>query len=131
MSKKSPKPQKLEEALGTVLSCIDNQMLRGAQKSPDKAGPRAEEKSVQINDKVESLTSNILKQFLNQKFSVEALIVLSRSSVKSLQLLLDELGAENLGDQRTKNIIKAFDLISRDCREAYSNSESHEESVLN
>ena len=66
---------------------------------------------------MEEATAIILDGFADGHVQLDSLVVLSQSLVKALYLVVEEVGAEGLGDLRSAYCEDALEKIERDARQ--------------
>lgn len=115
MSKKE-KRTPLHEGLFTALRAIDNQVARELQRSPEELKSHGVQKWEPLEKRVELVTSLLLDGVADQEISLDGILVLSQSLIKSLQILSSDLGKKGLGQLRSNYLLTAFSLIESDCR---------------
>ena len=105
----------LEEGLLTAMRALDNQISKEVQR---RTPGEREEHGVQKWDpyltRIERVSAFLLSQFGDDELRLDSFIVLAQSLTKSLQLIVDELGEEGLGNIRTVYAKDTFQRIIDD-----------------
>jgi hypothetical protein len=98
-----------------AMRALDNQVARDWQKrAPEDRESLGVLKWEPINTRVENLSVFLLESFGDQLIGLDSLLIMSQAMAKSLQLIVDELGAEGLGEVRKAYCLGAAENISRD-----------------
>lgn len=117
MTKDKLKGLPFEDSLLGALKAIDNQVARQMQRTPAEREESGVQKWTPFTDKIEETTAIILDGFADGHVQLDSLVVLSQSLVKALYLVVEEVGAEGLGDLRSAYCEDALEKIERDARQ--------------
>jgi len=115
MSKKEERLSQHEEGLLMAMRALDNQVAREWQKrSPAEREIHGVQKWEPIAKRVENLSVFVLDSFADESVGLDSLLILAQTMAKSLQLIVDELGEEGLGEIRRSYCASAAENILRD-----------------
>jgi hypothetical protein len=113
MSKQRIESEPLEIGLRQALQALDNQIAREMQRSPAEREALGVLKSEPIETRVERVTAYLLSLF-GEEIQLDSLMVLARALVKTLALVVEDCGAEGLGEVRSRYIERLAESIVRD-----------------
>lgn len=117
MTKDKLKGLPFQDSLLGALKAIDNQVARQMQRTPAEREESGVQKWSPLTDKIEETTSIILDGFADGYVQLDSLLVLSQSLVKAFYLIVEDVGAEDLGDLRSAYCQDALEKIERDARQ--------------
>lgn len=117
MTKDKLKGLPFEESLLGALKSIDNQIARQMQRTPAEREESGVQKWTPLTEKIEQTATVVLDGFADGHIQLDSLIVLAQSLVKSLYLIVEDVGAEDLGDLRSAYCQDALEKIERDARQ--------------
>lgn len=126
MSKKV-KESPLEKGLGMMMKAIDNQVAREMQRSPSERDEAGVRKWGPHSKRIERLAAELVGGLGEEKFQLDALLVLSQASAKALQIFVEELGEEGLGEVRSDYCQVALEAIGECSRRGLVEFEDNEE----
>lgn len=127
MTKRKSKGNPLEDGLISAMRAIDNQIAREMQRSPEELSVHGVRKDEPINERSEQISAFLLRALGERRIELDSLLVLCTATVKSLQLMAEDLGNEGLGKMRTEYCLSAAERIERDIRELVRQLEQREE----
>jgi len=104
----------LEEGLLRAMQALDKQVAREMQRTPAQREIKGILKDEPYDKRVENVTSFLLNSLGDEAITLDSLIILSRTLVKTLYLVVDDLGLEGLGNVRAGYCRTALDAISQD-----------------
>jgi hypothetical protein len=113
MSKQRIESEPLEIGLRQALQALDNQIAREMQRSPSERESRGVLKWEPIESRVERVSAYLLSLF-GEEIQLDSLMVLSQALVKTLSLVVEDCGAEGLGEVRSRYIERIAEAIVRD-----------------
>jgi hypothetical protein len=103
----------LESGLLAAMKAIDNQILREvAHRSPEQREHHGVQKWDAFSSRVERIASFLLNALGDDEIKLDSVLVLAQALTKSLELAIDDLGEEGLGDVRTKYCLDALEKIA-------------------
>ncbi|MCB0345894.1 MAG: hypothetical protein KDD66_12315 [Bdellovibrionales bacterium] len=115
MAKQKEKREPLEEGLLKALQALDRQIAREMQRTPAEREEFGVQKWQPYQKRIELVCALLLNEFGDGNVSLDGFIVLSQALVKSLQLLIEDLGEEGLGSVRSDYCRWALENIQQDC----------------
>ena len=118
MSKNPEKAPPLEQGLITAMQAIDNQIAREMLRSPSELDEHGVQKWEPFMKRIESVSVLVLNALGEQEIQLDSILVLAQALSKSLQLVIEDLGQEGLGNVRTDYCLSALDKISKDMHRA-------------
>ena len=108
----APKPPPLETGLLMAMQALDNQISREVnQRDPSAREVHGVQKWAPIDKRVERVSSLIMDSLGDNEITLDSILVLSQSFVKSLCLISSELGEEGLGEVRVEYVKEAIRRI--------------------
>lgn len=113
---KQQKPQKEEpmiEGLGQMLQAIERQIAREMQRSPDELERLGVQKWDPFLERIEKIAAAAVEKLGGGQVGLDSLIVASQALATALQLVVEELGREGLGELRTGYCLWASDNLDR------------------
>jgi hypothetical protein len=120
MTKTQPKLPPLQESILTTMHALDQQIAREMQRTPEELEAHGVQKWEPYQKRIEALTTLILEQVGENRFSLDPLLVLVQTFSKAMQLLITEIGAEGLGKVRAEYCTTALSQVLRDCEKGLS-----------
>ncbi len=113
MTKQRIESEPLEVGLRQALQAIDNQIAREMQRSPAERELQGVLKWEPFESRVERVSAYLLSIF-GEDIQLDSLIVLAQALVKALSLVVEDCGAEGLGEVRCRYIERAAEALVRD-----------------
>lgn len=120
MKKEKNKVLLLESNLLAALHNIDTQIARAMQRTPQELEQYGVQKWDLYTQKIEEVSQIILTVIGENRCQLDGILVLAQALAKSLYLLVEELGEENLGKIRFEYCKVALEKIERDARQGLS-----------
>ncbi|MFM1848727.1 MAG: hypothetical protein RL417_2201 [Pseudomonadota bacterium] len=117
-SSREEKLPPLEDGLLRAMQALDRQVAREMQRTPAEREEKGVRKWEPYEKRVENVTSFVLNAIGDDAATLDAVLILSQSFVKSLYLLAEELGVEGLGDIRSQYCRGALEAIGQDIARA-------------
>lgn len=115
MDQNQEKLTPLEEGLLTAMRALDNQIMKEVGKrSPADLETRGVQKWEPYQTRVERVCSFVLDALGTEQLKLDSLLVMSQAMVKTLELVVDELGPDGLGQIRTGYCTSALEQITKD-----------------
>ena len=111
--KKEPKEEPMIEGLGQMLQAIERQIAREMQRSPEEKERLGVQKWEPFLKRIEKIAAAAVEKLGNQEVGLDSLIVASQAMTTALQLVVEELGREGLGELRTGYCLWASDNLDR------------------
>lgn len=115
MSKRKEKAEPLADGIARAMQALDRQIAREMQRTPAEREEHGVQKWDPYQKRVELICALLLNGFGDESFSLDGFIVLSQAFSKSLQLLAEDLGADGLGELRSKYVRWCLENIQQDC----------------
>ena len=112
MSKAERKPG-LEQGTLLLMQALDSQIARDLERSPVEREVHGVQKWKPYDERVERLAGFVLEALGDNEVGLDSLLVCARAFAKSLQLAVEELGVEGLGELRTAYCFAALEDLSR------------------
>ena len=116
--KRTEKLGVLEEGLLRAMRSLDVQIAREMQRSPAEEEVLGVQKWEPYQKRIENVASFVLNSLGDEDAGLDSLLVLAQAFVKSLQLVVSDLGNDGLGKVRSAYCLDALEKISRDVFEA-------------
>jgi hypothetical protein len=113
MSKQRIESEPLEVGLRQALQALDNQIAREMQRSPADRESHGVLKWEPIESRIERVSAYLLSIF-GEEIQLDSLMVLAQALVKTLSLVVEDCGAEGLGEVRSRYIERAAEAVIRD-----------------
>ena len=113
MSKQRIESEPLELGLRQALQALDNQIAREMQRSPADRETHGVLKWEPIESRIERVSAYLLSIF-GEEIQLDSLMVLAQALVKTLALVVEDCGAEGLGEVRSRYIERAAEAVIRD-----------------
>jgi hypothetical protein len=126
---KQPKTPVLEESLLAALGAIDNQIRRAMERSPKEREIYGVQKWKPYDDRIEKICTFLLSNY-GEKFELDSLLVILRSSMKTLGILCEELGTEGMGEMRSAYIKETLEQVSIELERAKGTFKRDEPSLM-
>jgi hypothetical protein len=111
---KVPKVPPLEDGLLRAMQALDKQVAREMQRTPAERELKGVLKDEPYDKRVENVSSFLLNSLGEEAVTLDSLLILSRSLIKTLYLVVEDLGLEGLGDVRSGYCRTALDSIAQD-----------------
>ena len=97
-----------------AMQAIEAQIARAMQRTPAQRELHGVQKWQPYNERIERISAQILDAINDAEAGLDSVLVLAQSLVKALTLIVDDMGAEGLGDLRAEYCRAALDAIARD-----------------
>lgn len=110
-SKKIEKLPPLEHGLLSALKALDQQVAREMQRSPAQREAHGVQKWEPYNKRVEGVASTIMDSFADNEITLDSLLILSQATAKALQLIIEDLGQDGLGNLRAAYCVHALEFL--------------------
>ncbi len=104
----------LEDGLLKAMQALDNQLARAIARTPAEREVHGVQKWEPIEERVERVSVFLLDSVGAGQSGVESLVILSQAFSKALVLLCEDLGGDGLGQIRSKYVLHASELLSKD-----------------
>lgn len=101
------------EGLGQMLKAVERQIAREMQRSPEERERLGVQKWDPFLDRIEKIAAASVEKFGTQQVGLDSLIVASQALTTALQLVVEELGREGLGELRSAYCMWACENLER------------------
>jgi hypothetical protein len=118
MAPKEERPTPLEQGLLNAMKALDNQIAREMQRSPAETDKHGVQKWEPYQKRIESVSAFVMNALGGQEVDLDSLLVLAQAMTKCLQLVVEELGQDGLGQVRSSYCQIAMENISKDAYRA-------------
>jgi len=119
MSQKTERRTPLEEGLIVAMQSIDKQVLREiSTRGPGEKEEHGIQKWEPFDKRIELISGFILNELGEESIGLDSLLVLSQAFSKALQLVVEDLGEEGLGDIRSNYARRALESIEKNVTRA-------------
>ena len=127
MSRSNPKIPPLQAGLLAALSALDNQVARDMQRSPQEIEREGVNKWAVYERKIEEVANILLDEFESKNIELDGLLITAAALTKSMQIIVEDLGSDNLGKMRTDYCRKISNSIADTIRRVQAVlNDSHE-----
>ncbi len=115
MAKQKEKREPLADGLVKAMQALDRQIAREMQRTPAERDVHGVQKWDPYQKRIELVCALLLNEFGDDNISLDGFIVLAQAFAKSLQLLIEDLGEDGLGNIRSDYCRWALENIQQDC----------------
>jgi len=114
MTKKKTAKHPLDDGLLAAMQAIDNQISREvSSRSPAERTEHGVQKWEPIDTRIENVTVLVMKALGTSAVQLDSVLVLAQAMLKSLQLVVEDLGEDGLGEVRSGYCRAAGDRMQR------------------
>ena len=106
----------LQAGLLTALQALDSQIAREMQRQPTEIEVHGVQKWEPISKRVETIAGFLLDAIESQAIELDSVLTLSQAVIKTLSIIVQDLGEKGLGKMRSAYALEALQNIERDAR---------------
>ena len=106
----------LQAGLLTALQALDSQIAREMQRQPAEIEVHGVQKWEPISKRVETIAGFLLDAIESQAIELDSVLTLSQAVIKTLSIIVQDLGEKGLGKMRSAYALEALQNIERDAR---------------